>query len=129
MVNDRRSARQGRQRIKYDFRLNGVRYRPNLKAIPTEANLRRARERLKAIKEQIRCGTFSFMNEFPDFRDWQKLVPHSSYRTRNQVFDQHLAHCESRLALLTRSAVREGSSGGIGHSIGHWAASSQGSID
>jgi integrase len=89
---------KGRQRIQYDFRLNGVRYRPTLKAIPTEANLRRAREHLKAIKERIRCGTFSFMEEFPDFRDWQKLVPHSSYRTCNQVFDQYLAHCESRLA-------------------------------
>ena len=89
---------KGRQRIQYDSRLNGVRYRPTLKAIPTEANLRRAREHLKAIKERIRCETFSFMEEFPDFRDWQKLVPHSSYRTCNQVFDQYLAHCESRLA-------------------------------
>ena len=45
---------KGRQRIQYDFRLNGVRYRPTLKAIPTEANLRRARKHLKAIKERIR---------------------------------------------------------------------------
>jgi hypothetical protein len=44
---------KGRGRIQYDFRLNGVRYRPTLKAIPTEANLRRTREHLKAIKERI----------------------------------------------------------------------------
>jgi len=89
---------KGSQRIQYDFRLNGVRYRPTLKAVPTEANLRRAREHLKAIKERIRLGTFSFMEEFPDFRDWQKVAPHSAYRTCNQVFDQYLAHCESRLS-------------------------------
>lgn len=89
---------KGRWRIQYDLRLNGVRYRPTLKAIPTEANLRRAREHLMAIKERIRLGTFSFMEEFPDFRDWEKILPHSTHRTCNQVFDQYVAHCESRLA-------------------------------
>lgn len=89
---------KGSHRIQFDFRLNGVRYRPTLKAIPTEANLRLAGEHLKAIKERIRLGTFSFMEEFPDFRDWQKVVRHAVYRTCNQVFDQYLAHCESRLA-------------------------------
>jgi Arm DNA-binding domain len=34
---------RGINRIQYDFRLSGIRYRPALKAIPTEANLRRAR--------------------------------------------------------------------------------------
>jgi integrase len=89
---------KGGDRIQFDFRLNGVRYRPSLKAIPTEGNLRRARERLKAIKERIRLGTFSFIEEFPDFRDWQKISQQSPFRTCNQVFDQYLAHCESRLA-------------------------------
>jgi integrase len=89
---------KGNQRIQFDFRLNGVRYRPTLRMIPTEANLRRARERLTAIKERIRLGTFSFIEEFPDFRDWQKVSHHSPFRTCNQVFDQYLAHCESRLA-------------------------------
>jgi integrase len=88
---------KGRGRIQFDFRLNGIRYRPSLKAIPTEANLRRARERLNAIKERIRLGTFSFIEEFPDFRDWQKVSHQSPFRTCNQVFDQYLAHCESRL--------------------------------
>jgi len=77
--------------------LEGVRYRPTLKQTPTEANLRRAREDLKAIKERIRMGTFSFVEEFPDFRDLHKLINHSPWRTCNQVFDEYLQHCESRL--------------------------------
>ena len=50
---------KGGQRIQYEFRLNGVRYRPSIKAIPTEANLRRACEHLKGIQQRIRLGTFS----------------------------------------------------------------------
>jgi Arm DNA-binding domain len=45
--------------------------------MPTEANLRRAREQLKAIKERIRPGTFSFIEEFPDFRDLHEVFHHS----------------------------------------------------
>jgi integrase len=89
---------KGSQRIQYDFRLNGVRYRPTLKAIATEANLRRAREHLKAIKEHIRLGTFSFIEEFPDFRDLHKVFHHSPYRTCHQVFDEYLSYCDSRLS-------------------------------
>src|SRR6266403_5190087 len=89
---------KGSQRIQYDFRLNGVRYRPTLKQVPTEGNLRRAREHLKAIKERIRLGTFSFAEEFPDFRDLHKLINRSPWRTCNQVFDEYLQQCESRLA-------------------------------
>jgi integrase len=89
---------RGRTRIQYDFMLNGVRYRPSLNEIPTEANLRRAREKLKGIKERIRLGTFSFIEEFPDFRDLHQVFDHSPYRTCNQVFDEYLNYCESRLA-------------------------------
>jgi hypothetical protein len=85
--------------IQYDFMLEGVRYRPTVKQIPTEANLRRAREHVKAIKERIRLGTFSFVEEFPDFRDLHKLINRSPWRTCNQVFDEYLQQCESRLAL------------------------------
>ncbi|SRR5258708_6919520 len=88
---------KGSERIQYDFRLNGVRYRPTVRAIPTEANLHRAREHLKVIRERIRLGTFSFIEEFPDFRDLNKLFHHSPYRTCNQVFDEYLSYCESRL--------------------------------
>jgi hypothetical protein len=89
---------KGGQRIQYEFRLNGVRYRPSIKAIPTEANLRRAREHLKEIQQRIRLGTFSFIEDFPDFRDLNKVFHSSPYRTCSQVFDEYLAHCESRRA-------------------------------
>jgi hypothetical protein len=57
-----------RGRIQFDFILDGVRYRPTIKRPPSEANLRRARERLEVIKNQIELGTFSFEEEFPDYR-------------------------------------------------------------
>ena len=78
---------KGSQRIQYDFRLDGVRYRPTLKAIPTEANLRRAREHLNAIKERIRLDTFSFIEEFPDFRDLHKVfhTPRTAPATRSST--------------------------------------------
>ena len=80
------------------IRLNGVRYRPSVKSIPNEANLRRSREHLKAIQRRIRSGTFSFIEEFPDFRDLHKVFHSSPYRTCSQVFDEFLTNCESRLA-------------------------------
>ena len=49
-----------RGRTQFDFIHNGVRYRPSIKRPPSEANLRRARERLEVIKRHIRLGTFSF---------------------------------------------------------------------
>jgi integrase len=88
---------KGLGRIQYDFRMDGVRYRPTLNAIPTEGNLRRAREHLRGIKERIRLGTFSFAEEFPDFRDLHKVFHASPHRTCNQVFDEYLDHCDSRL--------------------------------
>ena len=60
-------------RIQFDFIIDGVRYRPSIKRPPSEGNLRRARERLQTIKEQIRLGTFSFEEEFPDYRFMRRL--------------------------------------------------------
>jgi integrase len=88
---------RSRNRIQYDFMLGGVRYRPTLKQIPTEANMRRAREHLKGIKERIRLGTFSFAEDFPDFRDLHTVINSSPWRTCSQVFDEYLQQCESRL--------------------------------
>jgi integrase len=45
-------------RIRFDFMLEGVRYRPTIRRPPSESNLRRARERLESIKHQIAVGTF-----------------------------------------------------------------------
>jgi len=54
-------------RIQFDFIFNDVRYRPSIKRPPSEANLRRAREQLEIIKQQINLGVFSFEEEFPDY--------------------------------------------------------------
>jgi hypothetical protein len=61
-------GRRRRGRIQFDFIFNGIRYRPSIKRPPSEANLPRARERLEAIKHQIRLGTSSFEEGFPDYR-------------------------------------------------------------
>ncbi len=52
-------------RIQFDFQLDGVRYRPTIKRPPSEANLRRARERLQVIKRQIEDGMFSVRRRVP----------------------------------------------------------------
>lgn len=85
-----------RGRIQFDFHLEGVRYRPSIKRPPSEANLRRARERLEVIKHQIQSGTFCFEEEFPDYRYLRRIGGTSHARLCGGVFDDFLAHCESR---------------------------------
>ena len=63
-----------RGRIMFEFKIDGVRYRPTIKRPPSEANLRRARERLESIRQQIALGTFSFAEEFPDYRYIGRVV-------------------------------------------------------
>lgn len=101
-----------RERIQFDFRFEGVRYRPTIRRPPSEANLRRARERLQAIKQQIEVGTFSFAEEFPDYRYLHRLTGTAAVRSCNQVFDEFLAHCSSRyarqdMAFATLSSYRK----------------------
>jgi integrase len=84
-------------RIQFDFMFDGVRYRPSIRRPPSEANLRRARERLDEIKRQIDAGTFSFAEEFPDYRFLRRLTGVVRVRSCNEVFDEFLMHCESRL--------------------------------
>ena len=86
-----------RGRIQFDFRFEGVRYRPTIKRPPSEANLRRARERLDVIKQQIGVGTFSFAEEFPDYRFLRRVNGSARVRSCNDVLDDFLAHCEARL--------------------------------
>ena len=86
-----------RGRIQFDFVLDGIRYRPSVKRPPSEANLRRARERLEMIKLQIEQGAFSFEEEFPDYRFLRHLTGASKVRLCDDVFDEYLAHCEARL--------------------------------
>ncbi|HKT73224.1 MAG TPA: DUF3596 domain-containing protein [Steroidobacteraceae bacterium] len=89
---------KGRNRIQYDFILDGARYRPTLPRIPTEANLQRAHIQLEEIKARIKAGTFVFEEEFPGYRYLERVIDPSQIRTCNQVFDQFLVHCEARLA-------------------------------
>ena len=66
------AAASGR-RIQFDFMIEGVRYRPSIQRPPSEANLRKARERLNDIKREIEAGTFCFSEEFPDYRFVRRL--------------------------------------------------------
>jgi hypothetical protein len=93
----RRCGASGTDSVQFDFMFKGVRYRPSIKRPPSEANLRRARERLEAIKQQIRFGTFSFEEEFPDYRFLPRVSGTSNTRLCNEVFDAYVAHCEARL--------------------------------
>ena len=86
-----------RGRIQFDFILNAIRYRPSIKRPPSEANLRRARARLESIKQQILLGTFSFEEEFTDYRFLTRLGGTSNARLYNDAFDAYLAHREARL--------------------------------
>ena len=75
-----------------------IRYRPSQLQAPTEANLRRARKQLAGIKERIGAGTFSFAEEFPEFRNLKNVPCGGLPHTCAQIFDAFLAHCESRAA-------------------------------
>jgi integrase len=101
-----------RGRIQFDFMFEGIRYRPSIQRPPSEANLRRARERLEEINRQIEAGTFSFAEEFPDYRLLRRLTGTAAVRTCNHVFDAFLAHCEARfsrgdMAAITLSSYRK----------------------
>lgn len=87
-----------RGRIRFDFKFEGSRYRPTIRRPPSEANLRRARERLTIIKQQIEVGTFDFAEEFPDYRFLRRINGAARVRSCNDVFNDFLAHCEARFA-------------------------------
>ena len=88
----------GSDRIQFDFEFEDVRYRPTLKRSPTEANLKRARKQLQEIKERIAAGTFVFLEEFPDYRFTKNVTAAQKRRTCDQVFDEFLLACDSRVA-------------------------------
>jgi hypothetical protein len=80
------------------FEFEGVRYRPTLERIPSEANLRRARKQLEEIKQRISRGQSSFADEFPDYKFLGHVAKVVTPRTCNDVFDDFMAHCESRMS-------------------------------
>lgn len=89
---------KGSDRIQFDFEFGDVRYRPEVKRPPSEANLRRARVQLQGIKERIEAGTFKFSEEFPSYRYLANVEEPQRGRTCDQVFDDFLDHCEARVA-------------------------------
>jgi integrase len=95
---------KGTDRIQFDFWFAGVRYRPTLDRVPSEANLRRAHKQLLAIKQRIKDGEFNFDEEFPDYR-FKDAVPsqernsEKDKETCGEVFDKFLAHCEMRVSM------------------------------
>jgi hypothetical protein len=84
--------------LSIDFEFDGVRYRPTLKRSPTEANLKRARKQIQEIKERIAAGVFVFPEEFPDYRFIKNVESPQKRRTCDQVFDEFLMACDSRVA-------------------------------
>ena len=67
--------------------------------------MRRARQQLIGIKARIAAGTFSFAEEFPDYRHLSRTPREGSARTCGQVFDEYLAHCQARVARHDLAAV------------------------
>ena len=60
--------------IEFTIHYRGQRFRPTVPTAPTEANLRRARERLEGIQKRIEQGTFNLLEEFPDYRYQEKYA-------------------------------------------------------
>lgn len=88
----------GSDRIQFDFEFDGVRYRPTMKRSPTAANLKRARKQLMEIRQRIAAGIFVFAEKFPDYRFIKNMAVPQKRRTCNQVFDDFLMACDSRVA-------------------------------
>jgi hypothetical protein len=85
-------------RIQFDLEFDGVRYRPTLKRSPTEANPKCASKQLQEIKQRIATGTFVFEEEFPDYRFVENVAVPQKRRTCDQVYDEFLLACDSRVA-------------------------------
>ena len=103
-------APKGADRIELTFVFEGVRYRPTIKRAPSEANLRRARVQLQEIKRRIASGTFVFAEEFPEYRYMEQLGGDArGARTCNDVFNEFMTHCESRMSKsdLAFATIRE----------------------
>ena len=84
-------------RIRFDLRIDGKRFRPTVRWVPDQINLKRARERMLIYRAQIAAGTFSFTNSFPEYRCRKRLGLAPQTLTCSEVFDRFLAHCEARV--------------------------------
>jgi len=87
-----------RHRIRFDFRVKGVRFRPTLPWPPTEGNLRRAHAYLVRTKAQIEAGTFCFADDFPHYRRRRNIPIPLTAQSCGAVFDAFLDHESARVA-------------------------------
>lgn len=97
---------KGRDRIEFTFVYEGNRYRPTLPRMPTEGNLRRARQQLMDIKARIDAGTFNFLEKFPDYKfkdevkgSLKSTLSDGPGRTCDIAFKDFIAHCEMRVTM------------------------------
>lgn len=89
---------KGTNRIEFDFEYEGRRLRPTVKRIPSEGNLKRAAKQLEEIRKRIENGSFVFAEEFPDARRVEVVSGDQRAISCDEVFDEFLGHCESRVA-------------------------------
>jgi len=96
-------------RIEFDFAYQGKRRRPTIEQTPNASNLRQARRRLVAIKRAIEDGTFSFAEEFPDYRFIEAIENAGAGRTVSQVCAAYIASLRARaeLAYATIESYRK----------------------
>jgi integrase len=94
-------------RIRFDFSYQGVRYRPTLPIVPTEKALQLARKRLEAIEGRIRNGTFSFADEFPEYRFLERVAPTAEVPLFRVVAAQYLNSVKSSLEYATYESYRK----------------------
>jgi integrase len=96
-IGRRRQVRTPPRKIRFDLHVGGTRFRPSLPWTPTEANLARARLRIQQIKARIAAGTFSFAEDFPDYRGERGQRPACAL-TCAEVFEAFLTHSQARVA-------------------------------
>lgn len=96
-------------RIQFDFAYRGARRRPTIEQQPTQTNLRAAAKRMQAILQGIRDGTFSFADEFPEYRFLDDVAEASAQRTVDQVCEAFVASLRARgeLAYATVESYRK----------------------
>ncbi len=93
-------------RIQLTFVIAGKRFRPTLNIEPSQANLKRARRRLQEIKYQITRGTFSFSEEFPDYRFIDEVSEPAKQKTFDSIADLFEASIGD-LEYATRESYRK----------------------
>lgn len=93
-------------RIQVTFQYQGKQYRPTLNWKPTQTSLRQASKLREKILEQIRQGTFSFTEHFPDYRFISSVGADDPGRTWGAVADDYYASIGG-LEYATRESYRK----------------------